>query len=361
MLTAELAAAFAAPPSLMSARVPARLDHLLTGPGADWQPRKRIPRSTAATTGIRRCTCTGCWSACCARIRSAFGRGRRDPLLDAHLAPGTACRERARCFDAPGGSTFERPYGWAWLLELQAEALRLGPRPAWARALQPLAANIAGPDARASWQGAPYPMRAGTHGNTAFACILALDYARRGSAAARAAIDAAAQVVPGRSRCAARLRAVARRLLVPRADRSASDARSAAGGRIPHLDGGGSCRPGALRRAADRRRPRRRQALPSRRTLPVARLVPCALGLPRACREASGGGAAARGRRALRRRALARHRSLRAPAPARQLGRPHQELVHRARALPAFADRPHHQRLAAAHVAGGEHLGHEVA
>ena len=40
----------------------------------------------------------------------------------------------------------------------------------------------------------------------------------------------------------------------------------------------------------------------------------------------------------------------------RQRGRSHQELVDRVRALAAFADRPHHQRLAAAHVAGREHL-----
>src|SRR5690606_14680144 len=41
---------------------------------------------------------------------------------------------------------------------------------------------------------------------------------------------------------------------------------------------------------------------------------------------------------------------------ARQIGRSHQELVDRARALAAFADRPHDQRLAPAHVAGREHL-----
>ena len=35
----------------------------------------------------------------------------------------------------------------------------------------------------------------------------------------------------------------------------------------------------------------------------------------------------------------------------------HQELIDRARALAAFADRPDHQRLAAAHVAAGEDLG----
>src|SRR5665213_752122 len=40
---------------------------------------------------------------------------------------------------------------------------------------------------------------------------------------------------------------------------------------------------------------------------------------------------------------------------ARQLARSHQEFVDRARALAPFADRPHDERLAAAHVAGGEH------
>ena len=44
----------------------------------------------------------------------------------------------------------------------------------------------------------------------------------------------------------------------------------------------------------------------------------------------------------------------------RQRRRSHQELVDGARSLAAFADRPDHQRLAAAHVAGGEHLVSEV-
>src|SRR5712692_1588922 len=41
----------------------------------------------------------------------------------------------------------------------------------------------------------------------------------------------------------------------------------------------------------------------------------------------------------------------------RQLGKPHQKLIHRARALSAFADRPHDERLAAANVASGKDLG----
>src|SRR5436305_6348517 len=40
----------------------------------------------------------------------------------------------------------------------------------------------------------------------------------------------------------------------------------------------------------------------------------------------------------------------------RQVAGAHQVFVDRTRRLPAFADRPHHQRLAAAHVARREHL-----
>src|SRR5258706_208085 len=48
-------------------------------------------------------------------------------------------------------------------------------------------------------------------------------------------------------------------------------------------------------------------------------------------------------------------RCLRLP---RQLGEPHEKLVDRARALPALADRPDHERLAAPRIAGGEHFRH---
>jgi hypothetical protein len=96
--------------------------------------------------------------------------------LEAHLAPPAISTE-LRYFESPAGRTFERPYGWAWLLELQAELLRLG-NARWSDAVQPLAAELARRMA-AFVKGAPYPIRAGTHGNTAFACLLALDYARR--------------------------------------------------------------------------------------------------------------------------------------------------------------------------------------
>jgi len=93
--------------------------------------------------------------------------------LDAHLSTG-ALRTELRYF--AGTHTFERPYGWAWLLELQAELLRLG-NAQWPDAVRPLADELARRMA-GFVKGAPYPIRAGSHGNTAFACLLSLDYAR---------------------------------------------------------------------------------------------------------------------------------------------------------------------------------------
>jgi hypothetical protein len=79
----------------------------------------------------------------------------------------------------PSAGLFERPYGWAWLLMLQAELLR-HESPAgrkWAAALQPLSALFVA-RFRAHLPKATYPNRAGTHGNSAFALALAQEYAR---------------------------------------------------------------------------------------------------------------------------------------------------------------------------------------
>lgn len=94
-------------------------------------------------------------------------------VLDAHLNP-QALQQELAFFRAPGGTTFERPYGWAWLLELQAELIRIG---RWSAAVAPLASELA-ERFEGYLRASPYPVRAGTHSNTAFACLLALDYAR---------------------------------------------------------------------------------------------------------------------------------------------------------------------------------------
>ena len=95
-------------------------------------------------------------------------------LFDAHLTPGAIAAE-CGYFDRPLGRGFERPYGWAWVLKL-AEALHRLPEPRWSAAVRPLAMLIAGRLA-GFLPGSPYPVRTGTHFNTAFALRLAADYA----------------------------------------------------------------------------------------------------------------------------------------------------------------------------------------
>jgi hypothetical protein len=103
--------------------------------------------------------------------------GRIRTVLATHLAPGPIATELAY-LDPPGRKAFERTYGWAWLLKLDAE-LRTWEDPqakAWEAALRPLAARIAA-DLSAFLDRLSYPIRSGVHPNTAFTLSLALDYA----------------------------------------------------------------------------------------------------------------------------------------------------------------------------------------
>jgi hypothetical protein len=76
--------------------------------------------------------------------------------------------------DRPLTRGFERPYGWAWLLYLHLEATRHGER--WGAELEPLARAFA-ERLRDYLQVLTYPIRVGTHFNTAFALILSLEWA----------------------------------------------------------------------------------------------------------------------------------------------------------------------------------------
>lgn len=73
---------------------------------------------------------------------------------------------------------FERPYGWAWLLMLQAELNRHETAQGrdWARALAPLSDDFAD-RFKVFLPISAYPVRVGTHYSTAFALRLVLDYA----------------------------------------------------------------------------------------------------------------------------------------------------------------------------------------
>jgi hypothetical protein len=94
-------------------------------------------------------------------------------LADASFTPDKIAAERAY-LDRPLSNGFERPYGWAWLLQLHLEATR-HPDRGWGAELEPLARAFAERFKR-YLPILTYPIRAGTHGNTAFALVLALEW-----------------------------------------------------------------------------------------------------------------------------------------------------------------------------------------
>jgi hypothetical protein len=103
-----------------------------------------------------------------ARIRELFNAQFTAAKVDAEVA----------YLSHPSRGTFERPYGWAWLLMLAAELTRHttddGRR--WSAALRPLA-NAFVRRFQEFLPKATYPIRVGTHFNTAFAVVLASEYA----------------------------------------------------------------------------------------------------------------------------------------------------------------------------------------
>jgi hypothetical protein len=95
-------------------------------------------------------------------------------LFSTMLVPDKIAGECAY-FDRPTARGYERPYGWGWLLKLAAE-LHGHEDPAWAQALSPLTKRIV-QRFRDFLPLATYPVRTGTHYNTAFALRLAADFA----------------------------------------------------------------------------------------------------------------------------------------------------------------------------------------
>lgn len=106
-------------------------------------------------------------------------------LFDAQIVPGKVAAEAAY-FARPTARGFKRPYGWAWLLKLATE-LALHGEDRWSRNLAPLAEIIA-QRFRDFLPLAPYPVRVGTHFNTAFGLRMAADYAAVTEDAALAAL-----------------------------------------------------------------------------------------------------------------------------------------------------------------------------
>jgi hypothetical protein len=176
---------------------PHKLDHVMDGPEDALGPRQLHPIFFGSFD----------WHSCVhgywllLRVRRLFPELRVakgiDALAGAMLTAENAAGELAYLDRAYSGG-FERPYGWAWLLALHAEAQR-HPDREWAANLEPLARafaeRFAGYLPRLT-----YPIRVGTHFNTAFAMILALEWAETQDAALAGLIRARAPEYFGKDR-----------------------------------------------------------------------------------------------------------------------------------------------------------------
>ena len=156
---------------------PNKLEHVLTGPDDLLSPRALHPIFFGSFD----------WHSCVHGYWLLARLLRRQPtipeagairaLFDTHLTAANVAVELSY-LQQPQHAGFERPYGWAWAHMLSAE---LGQHTdadgrRWAAALQPIADHIT-----ARWLAflprATYPIRVGTHYNTAFAITLSLTYA----------------------------------------------------------------------------------------------------------------------------------------------------------------------------------------
>jgi hypothetical protein len=114
------------------------------------------------------------------RLHPALAEARAiDQAFDARLTPANL-RAEAAYFARPGTQSFERTYGWAWLLALAGEVDVSADQASlrWTRALAPLVEVIVA-RYQAFLPRARYPIRHGMHANSAFGLVLALDYARQ--------------------------------------------------------------------------------------------------------------------------------------------------------------------------------------
>ncbi len=156
---------------------PNKLDHVLNGPEDLASPRELHPIFYGSFDWHS--NVHGYWLlATLSRVVPEMPqRASMRALFDAQFTANNVAGE-IRYLNQPGRGGFERPYGWAWLLMLAAELERHetpeGRR--WADALRPLAQQFA-QKFREFLPKALYPIRVGTHFNTAFALTLAIEYA----------------------------------------------------------------------------------------------------------------------------------------------------------------------------------------
>jgi hypothetical protein len=166
----------------VSREYPNKLDHVLNGDADALGPRALHPIFFGSFD----------WHSCVhgywllARLLGRYpdlsSAGRIEALFDERFTEANVAAECAY-LDRPSARGFERPYGWGWLLALQAElelhAARESMSFAAAR-LRPLASHFV--ERFADFLPlCDYPMRTGVHSSTAFALRLAADYVQAGA------------------------------------------------------------------------------------------------------------------------------------------------------------------------------------
>jgi len=162
---------------------PHKLDHTMAGDGDAAPPRVLHPAFHGSYD----------WHSCVhmhwllARLLRRFPglpeRAAIEACFDRHFAADAMAVEAAY-LTRPESASFERTYGWVWLLKLAAELDAPGVA-RWRDALAPLADAFAARYLEFLSR-AHYPIRYGMHANSAFALAFTLDYARVANDAALA-------------------------------------------------------------------------------------------------------------------------------------------------------------------------------
>jgi len=157
---------------------PNKLDHVMNGPEEVLSPSELHPVFFGSYD----------WHSCVhghwllVRLLRLFPELPEAPeirrTLDELITPEKVAAE-VKYLDQPSRASFERTYGWAWLLKLAAELNGWDDEDGrrWSTNLEPLAQAFT----RMYLDFLPkqdYPIRRGVHPNTAFGIAFALDYAR---------------------------------------------------------------------------------------------------------------------------------------------------------------------------------------
>lgn len=157
---------------------PNKMDHVMLGGGDVCSPRQCHPAFYGCFDWHS--SVHGHWML--ARLLKSFPDLPQaeavESLFDDHFTEDNLNRE-AEYLAHPGRKSFERPYGWAWLLKL-AEELHTWDDPrarSWSQAMAPLSKAVTERYLE-FFPKQTYPIRSGVHSNTAFGLAFALDYAR---------------------------------------------------------------------------------------------------------------------------------------------------------------------------------------